>query len=201
MCQRAHEPNKPGQRIRVTRPADPRSVDKPPDLSNVVSMIRPLLIGLLTSLLVACSTTSQREVSTAVIKEILPRNMTEEQFVRIQEYRTGTEYTGNRLIVRTDPKERDGFYFVLILDTKVRRLPQGTVIQGEFYSKAAPQKQRYDFPLPADRPKSKSIFLGLTGEAWPHSADKDVVPSAWRFQIIGPNGEIFGEKASYLWDQ
>ncbi|MGC6455009.1 MAG: hypothetical protein ACON39_08605 [Coraliomargaritaceae bacterium] len=164
--------------------------------------MRALLLVFLSCLLAACGTTSSpQEVSAVEILDILPKRMTTEQFMRIKEYRTGSEYTGKRLIIRTDPLQRDGFYFTLLLDTKLRHLPQGTVIVGEFYSKASTQMQTHTFVLPADRPNTKAVFLGLTGQAWPFAHEEAVVPSAWKFQIIGPDGQFFGQKQSYLWEK
>lgn len=164
--------------------------------------MRALLLVFLSALLAACGTVGNEPVITSVeIVEILPRRMGTEQFIRIQEYRTGSEYAGNRLILRTDPSQRDGFYFTLLLDTKAHRLPQGTIIIGEFYSKANAGKQSHTFAFPPDRPKTKAVLVGLTGEAWPFNPEEDVVPAAWRFQIVGPDGEIFGQKQSYLWEK
>ena len=164
--------------------------------------MRPLLFAFLSGLLVACGTTSRERVITDVeIVDILPRSMRAEQFIRIQEYRTGSEYTGKRLILRTDPTHRNGFYFTLLLVTKLRQLPQGTLIEGEFYSKATADKQRHTFALPADRPNSKAVFVGLTGDACPLENGQPIVPAAWKFQIIGPDGQSFGEKQSYLWEK
>jgi hypothetical protein len=164
--------------------------------------MRALLLVFLSALLAACGTVGNEPVITSVeIVEILPRRMGTEQFIRIQEYRTGSEYTGKRLIIRTEPDQRGGFYFTLLLDAKVRKLPQGTRIIGEFYSKASPDKQSHTFELPADRPNTKAILVGLTGEAWPFGRDETIVPAAWKFQVIGPDGQSFGEKQSYLWEK
>lgn len=164
--------------------------------------MRVLFLVLLTGLLAACGTTSRpREVTAIEILDILPRQMKTQQFQRIREYRTGSEHTGKRIILRTDPKQRDGFYFTLLLDTKLRRLPQGTVVVGEFYSKASVEKQTHTFTLPADRPDTKAILVGLTGDAWPFTEAEDIVPAAWRFQLIGPDEQSFGQKQSYLWEK
>ena len=164
--------------------------------------MRALLLVFLTGLLTACGTTSTpREIAAVEILEILPRQMSTAQFQRIREYRTGSEHSGKRIILRTDPKQRDGFYFTLLLDSKLRRLPQGTVVVGEFYSKASADKQSYTFTLPADRPNTKAVLVGLTGEAWPFTKAEDIVPAAWRFQLIGPDEQSFGQKQSYLWEK
>ena len=156
------------------------------------------LIGLL--FLSACASNKKPEAITSVeIKEVLPRYMQEAQFKRIKEYQTGAENTGKRMIVRTDPKIRDGYYFALLLDTTLNKLPQGTKVVGEFYTAVSPEKQEMVFILPTKRTKTKTLFLGLTGEAWPYAGGEQV-PSAWKFTIIDPNEAVLGSYQSYLWE-
>ena len=163
--------------------------------------MRTCLLCLLSLLfLTACATTQRREAIRSVeIVDILPRYMEAEQFMRIQEYRTGAEHTGQRVIVRTDPKVRDGYYFTLLLDTRLNKLPQGTVIVGEFYTANSTEKQEARFALPAKRTRTKTVFLGLTGDMWPAQADGQA-PAAWKFTVLDANGGVLGEAQSYLWE-
>lgn len=126
----------------------------------------------------------------------MPRYIPEENFMRISEYLSGAENKGNRVILRSDPGERDGFYFTLVLDEKLRDLPRGSVVTGEFYTPVATDLQTHDFPLPNKLPKSQEIFVGLTGADWP---DPDAVPGAWRFTIKDANGAVLAREQSYLW--
>lgn len=162
--------------------------------------MRICLLSLLSLLfLSACASNKKPEAITSVeIVEILPRYMVEAQFKRIREYQTGAEHMGKRVIIRTDPQERDGYYFALMLDTKVNKLPQGTVIIGEFYTATSAEKQEIVFQIPAKRPKTDTVFIGLTGENWPYKAGQKV-PSAWKFTIIDPNQVVLGSEQSYLW--
>jgi len=116
--------------------------------------------------------------------------------MRIDEYFTGKEYTGDRVLIRSTPEVRDGYYFTLILDEKVRKLPKGTIIVGEFFTPSSVDKLTHEFVVPNKRPKTNEIFVGLTGEDWPQEGG---TPSAWRFTIQDPNGAVLGEKQSYLW--
>jgi len=159
--------------------------------------MRIFLLACFSLFLIACSSTPKEAVTSVEISDISPRFIPEATFKRIHEYRTGAEYQGGRVIVRTDPQVRDGFYFVLTLDTKLNQLPQGTVIKGEFYTPDATEPVEYVFNLPAKRPRTKEIFLGLTGEAWTHGSS--VKPSAWRFTVTGPDNQQFAQKKSYLW--
>lgn len=159
--------------------------------------MRRLLFALIALGIAGCASSPKEAIRSVTIEEIVPRYIEGQQFKRIDEYWSGSEVTGKRLILRSDPRSRSGFYFVLILDEKVRELPKGTTILGEFYTAASPDMQSHTFTLPADRPKTNEIFVGLTGADWPV---RDAVPGAWRFTIETPNGELLGQKQSYLWE-
>ncbi|MGC6424502.1 MAG: hypothetical protein ACON4O_05890 [Lentimonas sp.] len=159
--------------------------------------MRLLLLALLSLLCISCASNRKSATLTSVeIKEIKPRFIEGKQFKRIDEYLTGKENTGKRVILRSDPETRTGYYFVLILDEKVRRLPAGTKIIGEFYTAKELGVQKHTFAVPAKRPKTKEIFIGLTGEDWPEGAR---TPAAWKFTIVDPNGSVMATEQSYLW--
>ncbi|HKK19170.1 MAG TPA: hypothetical protein VJ952_10870 [Opitutales bacterium] len=158
--------------------------------------MRQFLPALIALALAGCASTPDEAVRSVEIEEIKPRYIPEENFVRISEYWTGAENTGKRVILRSDPKIRDGYYFTLVLDQKVRDLPRGTVITGEFYTPVSKDLQIHDFALPNKLPKTREVFVGLTGDDWPEA---DAVPGAWRFTIKDASGEVLGRKQSYLW--
>lgn len=158
--------------------------------------MRYLFLALIGLALVGCASSSKQTVNSVEIKEIKPRYIAEEDFKRISEYFSGAENKGNRVILRSDPKERAGFYFTLVLDAKVRDLPRGTVITGEFYTPVSPDRQSHDFVLPNKLPKTKEVFVGLTGADWPVV---EGVPGAWRFTIKDADGNVLARKQSYLW--
>ncbi len=159
--------------------------------------MRSLLFILIALGLSGCASTSRAPLESVTIKDIQPRYIAEAQFMRIGEYLTGRDITGDRLILRSDLSGRSGYYFVLFLDEPVRRLPKGTTIRGEFYTATATDLQTHRFTLPNERPKTREIFVGLTGADWPIA---DAVPGAWRFTIESPNGGVLAQKQSYLWE-
>jgi hypothetical protein len=158
--------------------------------------MRFLIIALICSLLAGCASAPKQAVTSVVIEEIKPRYMETEQFKRISEYMSGKEYLGDRIILRSTPEQRAGYYFTLIIEEDVRQLPKGTVIIGEFYTPKSVEVQTHEFTMPNTRTSTNEIFVGLTGEDWP---EKSAVPAAWRFTIKDPNGMVLGEKQSYLW--
>lgn len=158
--------------------------------------MRILLLALLSLLCISCASTKKPVLTSVNILDIKPRYIETENFKRASEYLTGKENLGNRVIIRTDRSQRDGYYFVLILDEQVRDLPTGTYIEGEFYTPKSLDMQKHTFELPSKLPKTKEIFIGLTGEDW---TDKNAVPAAWNFTIKNSNGDVLATEKSYLW--
>jgi hypothetical protein len=162
--------------------------------------MRILLSALLCFCFVACSSTKNlrpQAITSVEIVEIKPRYIDTESFVRISEYLTGVEKVGGRVIIRSQPEERDGYYFTLLLDTNVRELSAGTVFTGEFYTPFSKTAQTFEFTLPSKRAKTKEVFIGLTGTDWP---DPSAVPSAWRITVTNANGMQLAQKQSFLWE-
>ncbi len=155
-----------------------------------------LLFAIIGLALAGCASTSNEPVRSVTIQEIKPRYIPAENFKRIREYWTGAENLGNRVVLRSDPSVRDGFYFTLVLDENVRDLPRGTVINGEFYTPVSPEPQVHEFTLPNRLPKTREVFVGLTGADWPEPGG---MPGAWRFTIKDANGNVMAQKQSYLW--
>jgi hypothetical protein len=158
--------------------------------------MRHLLPALISLALAGCASTPDEPVRSVEISEIMPRYIPEGNFIRISEYWSGAENKGNRIILRSDPAVRDGFYFTLVLDKRVRNLPRGSVITGEFYTPVSTELQTHEFPLPNKLPKTKEVFVGLTGADWPEPGG---MPGAWRFTIKDANGQVLASRQSYLW--
>jgi hypothetical protein len=161
--------------------------------------MRAFLLIALSLWLTSCGTTPKPtpSVSAVTIKTIKPSYLQATHFIRVREYMTGAEHTGKQVVLRSDPETREGFYFILVLDTKLHRLPPGCALIGEFYTPASPDLQTHHFALPSQRPKTREILVGLTGSDWPFGADR--MPSAWRFTVVDANGQPLGHKQSYLW--
>ena len=158
--------------------------------------MRFLITAIICSLFAGCASTPEQAVTSVEIEEIKPRYIETEQFKRISEYMTGKEHIGDRVILRTQSEHREGYYFILVLDHDVRRLPNGTVVVGEFYTPQSLEKQTHEFKLPTRLASTNEIFVGLTGEDWPQAGG---VPGAWRFTLKDANGSVLAEKQSYLW--
>ena len=159
--------------------------------------MRGPLFALIFLLLAGCASTRPPALSSVEIKEIKLRYIETEEFKRVSEYLTGKEDLGDRVVLRSQPEFRDGYYFILILDENVRRLPRSARIIGEFYTPFSVEKQSHTFDLPKNLVSSKEIFVGLTGEDWPEEGES---PSAWRFTIEDASGTQLAQKQSFLWE-
>lgn len=155
-------------------------------------------LALLSLFCISCSSTKQPEpaIDAVTIVDIRPRYIPGEHFKRVSEYMTGREQLGKRILIRSDPEERSGYYFVLILDRHWRELPPGSYIVGEFYTPHSLELQTQRFEFPSQLPKNKELFIGLTGRDWP---DPDAVPAAWQFTVKQANGKVLASRKSYLW--
>ena len=141
-------------------------------------------------------------ISTSVhaveFRHLAIRHVEAKAFVRISEYFTGRENPGNRLLCRSRPNERAGLYFVLTLDEKSRKLPDGAVFVLEVIRPDDPETKLFRIPVPAKRPRGKEVFLGLTGEDWP---DEEARPVAWRLRLLDAGGGTLAERKSFLWER
>ena len=158
--------------------------------------MRFFFLALFCLLSAACGTTKDSAKPALKIVAVTPRYMETEQFKRIAEYMTGKENPGRRVIMRTNPRQRNGYYFVLTLNRNVRTLPADVYVQGEFYTSKSLDMQTHRFEFPSILPNTREIFIGLTGNDWPQ---KDAIPAAWRFTIKNSRGEILAQEQSYLW--
>lgn len=120
-------------------------------------------------------------------------------FKRISEYFSGVENTGYRLILRTDPQQREGLYFQSLLSRPVRELPEGAVFRVRYVRPETGQPViSHSFPLPQDlRSSGKTqLWLGFTGADAP--AD-EAAPVAWQISVEDAEGNPLAETHSFLW--
>lgn len=122
----------------------------------------------------------------------------EQAFKRIAEYFGSPELKGRKIILRTDPENRAGLYFVVHLDEDADELPSGSSFEVSAVFPDSPKAKRFNFPLPEPTPGYRVVWIGLTGEDEP--AD-DEAPVSWRVMIKGPQDEVITSKESFLWSK
>lgn len=119
-----------------------------------------------------------------------------EEFQRISEFFTGKENLGNRVVLRSNPENRNGLYFSLFIKDRIRSLPEGSKAIVEVLQPNSPDTQIYEYSIPVNTSKSKELMLGITGANWPNEDDH---PLAWRVRLVNAEGEELASDKSYLW--
>lgn len=118
-------------------------------------------------------------------------------FKRIAEYFGAPEQTGSKILLRSQPGDRAGLYFVTHLSEGAGVLPSGSAFVLAVIFPDSPRARTYRFPLPEPIPDYAVAWLGLTGADLP--AD-EAPPVAWHLQIEGADGTVLADKKSYLWE-
>ncbi len=117
-----------------------------------------------------------------------------DSFLRISEYIGGKENTGRQTVLRSQPDNRDGFYFLV-------RARSGDAFYGEakfVLEVITPDSARpkvYEFPTAITK-RSQAFNVGLTGSDW---AGEETHPVAWRLRLLNADGDELASQQSFLW--
>lgn len=156
------------------------------------------------ALLAACSvpksaTSGPPGVSTenVAIAHIDHRYIAAQDFVRISEYFTDKENTSGRVILRTDPSERGGYYFIVSLTWHPgTTLPAGTQADLDYIRSDDPDTRHAHFVFTQPTGTLPEILLGLTGKDW---AEKNLKLTAYKITLKDADGKVLADRQSFLW--
>jgi len=153
--------------------------------------MRPIA-SLLTLLLLGTTAAFAGELQ---VVRVMPQYQPADAFVRISEYFSGKENTGGATILRTQPAQRAGYYFLVRVKTTAP--VEVAWIETQVISPAAaePRTDSFAVSLPAG---SHVIKLGLTGTDWPGPKAR---PVAWKLRILGADGKELASEQSFLWSK
>jgi hypothetical protein len=116
-------------------------------------------------------------------------------FERISEYFDGRESTGGIAMLRSQPGERAGYYWLVRLKNGGAALA-GAKFELQVITPASPEPKAFAFP--ADIPAGSSVCrLGLTGADWP---DARARPVAWYLSLLAADGRTVIARQSFLWE-
>lgn len=117
-----------------------------------------------------------------------------DSFVRIQEYFGHGEDTGRQTMLRTQPGNRTGFYF-LTRTSNTGPAHAKVKFVLDVIKPDSPRPKTYTFET--SLPTGGHVFnLGLTGSDWP---GEKAQPVAWRLRLLTDQGEELVAKQSFLW--
>jgi hypothetical protein len=120
----------------------------------------------------------------------------ERQFARISEFFTGRENTGSDVILRSQPGEREGYYWTI----KLKRFPYREEVENavrlEVVVPGDIEATLFSFPLGPAKRRNPLLLIGLTGDDWP---DPTALPLAWRISFLNAEGNLVAQAKSFLW--
>ena len=117
-----------------------------------------------------------------------------ESFERISEFFTGRENPGGQIVRRTQPAQREGFYFLVRLRNRGAAQPAARLVLS-LIKPDSPQVRVHTFSLPLAAGES-ALNLGLTGADWP---GRKIHPIAWKLEVLAADGTRLGLIQSFLW--
>jgi hypothetical protein len=127
---------------------------------------------------------------------VWPGYRTAESFDRISEYLTGEENTGGETVLRSQPAQRDGFYFLVRLKNASEAIAGASVELSVITPNSATPRT---LNFKADLPAGQHVFdCGLTGADWP---DANIHPVAWKIVIRATGGAELASTQSFLWSK
>jgi len=119
-----------------------------------------------------------------------------DSFQSFYEYHTGRELTGKWIVLRSQPDERTGLYFLVRVVNR-RALVGGATFVVRVVTPEATDTKVFRFT--ANILAGSWLYdIGLTGKDW--MAAK-VRPVAWEVELQSPSGEVVARKASFLWEK
>ncbi len=133
---------------------------------------------------------------TAKISDVNYRMMTDDETRSIYEVFTGKEFGHGRLILRSDPSNRDGLYFFIMFDTYCRDIQKGTVIKFYLQTSQSHEVQKYTYTIPQNTTLLRELVLGITGKDTSNVSEKVL---AWKIEVISPEDKVITQQQSWLW--
>ena len=119
-----------------------------------------------------------------------------ESFERISEYFGGRENTGRQIVLRTQPGDRAGYYFLVRVNSAAA-VPTAT-FELSVIRPDTPQPKTYRFTTGV--PAKETVFqLGLTAHDWPQGEKAN--PVAWKLVLVGAENQVLAERKSFLWEK
>jgi hypothetical protein len=152
------------------------------------SLLAPIALSL-----ALCAAARADDVS---FKRVWPEWHDSDSFQSFYEDHTGQELTGKWIVLRSQPRERSGLYFLTRVENKASVLRGATFVVRVITPDGIDTKT---FSFPATVPGGSKLFeIGLTGTDWKGPRFE---PVAWEVELDAADGRVLARKTSYLWEK
>jgi len=116
-------------------------------------------------------------------------------FKHVTEYFDGRENTRGEAMLRTQPDQRAGYYFLVRITNP--GAPVAVNINVQLVMPAGAKAREFTFP--AELKSGGGVLnLGFTGTDWP---DAKTNPVAWKLEVRSAEGRVLATEKSYLWEK
>ncbi len=130
------------------------------------------------------------------VKRVWPQWHDADSFPSLYEDQTGRELTGGWTVLRSQPSQREGLYFLTRIENPGAQLAGATFVLRVISPESIDVRV---FNFTADIPRGSRLFeIGLTGKDW---AGARVQPVAWEIEVHAADGRVIARKASFLWEK
>jgi hypothetical protein len=129
-------------------------------------------------------------------KRVWPEWHDAESFQSLYEDHTGRELTGKWIVLRSQPGNRSGLYFLTRVENSGPQVDGATFVVRVITLEAVDTKT-YSFPSIV--PGGSRLFeIGLTGTDWKGPRAQ---PVAWEVELDSADGRVLARQTSYLWEK
>jgi hypothetical protein len=140
-----------------------------------------------------CATAQAADLT---FKRAWPEWHDSDSFQSLYEQQTGHELTGKWIVLRSQPAQRSGLYFL------TRVLNPGGDVRGATFVVRVITLESVDtrvYSFPVFVPGGSRLFeIGLTGTDWKGPRAE---PVAWEVELDAADGRVLAKKTSYLWEK
>jgi len=170
-------------------------------------LLKPFFFAILFPIFIAANLhgdnpTSQEKnaVSKIFIKNVEIKLLNVEDFQRLSEFFTHKENASGQIILRSQPDNRKGLYFIVFLNRYYLHIPSSAYVQIDYIKQGKPITHSRKFPLnnTAQNLKYCEAYFGITGSDW----EATDTLSAWTISIKDANGaNLIQPFSSFLWNK
>ena len=119
-----------------------------------------------------------------------------QEFLRIPEFFTQQEYTGKRLILRSD-KNRSGLYFEFFNTKEIGDSTPSSAFILQVIDSSQLKPKKFVFDIPNNIKEKTEVILGLTGPEWNTDETRLI---AWKLSLVEPEQDPITLSQSALWE-
>jgi len=131
----------------------------------------------------------------STVEHVWPEYHKADYFDRIPEFFGGKETHPGRCVLRSQPKEKAGYYFLVRLAKGVE-VPATAHWRLEILRPGLQKTESFELALSGSKPE-RVYELGLTGSDW---SDAKAHPVAWRITLLDESGKTLVTHQSLLWE-